>query len=354
VMELVDGEPLDAILARQVRLSADRTLDILEQAGHALQAAHQRGVVHRDIKPANIIITPTGTVKLTDFGIAKAVDAAPVTRNGMVWGTAHYIAPEQAAGHEAGPASDVYSLAVVGYECLAGHRLFPADNAVSVAMMHIHHQPPPLPADVPPGVRRLIESALTKDPRRRYRTGGEFADAVAAVRDGRGLPPREHCPTAVLPQPARPKRRGVRRVAFAALGAFTLTLGGYLVHDALQSPAKPSTVATGAPSAPEVINPPALPTASQELTKGQPAPESNSQDDAPPEVLIIPTDYWGQSGSDAAVAAKIRGLIPRVVDGNGDQVNPNLRSRCRITQVTPLAGFVARGSTLELTCRRAQ
>jgi hypothetical protein len=71
-------------------------------------------------------------------------------------------------------------------------------------------------------------------------------------------------------------------------------------------------------------------------------------------VLIIPTDYWGQSGSDAAVAAKIRGLIPRVVDGDGDQVDPNLRSRCRITQVTPLTGFVARGSTLELTCRRAQ
>jgi serine/threonine-protein kinase len=354
VMELVDGEPLDVILARQIRLSADRTLDILEQASHALQVAHQRGVVHRDIKPANIIITPTGTVKLTDFGIAKAVDAAPVTRNDMVWGTAHYIAPEQAAGHETGPASDVYSLAVVGYECLAGRRLFSADNAVSVAMMHIHRQPPALPADVPPGVRRLIEYGLTKDPHRRYRTGGEFAAAIAAVRDGRGLPSREHCPTAVLPGPARPTRRGIGRIALAVLGAFTLTLGGYLVRDALQSPAEPPAVATRAPGAPEVIRSPALPPAPEELTKGQPAPESNSQDDAPPEVLIIPTDYWGQSGSDAAVAAKIRGLIPRVVDGDGDQVDPNLRSRCRITQVTPLTGFVARGSTLELTCRRAQ
>jgi hypothetical protein len=103
-----------------------------------------------------------------------------------------------------------------------------------------------------------------------------------------------------------------------------------------------------------VVNSPTLPTAPQELTKGQPDPESNNRDDAPPEVLIIPTDYWGQSGSDAAVAAKVRGLVPRVVDGNGDRVDPNQRSQCRITGVSPLTGFVARGSTLELTCRRAQ
>jgi eukaryotic-like serine/threonine-protein kinase len=355
VMELVDGEPLDVILARQTRLGAQRTLDILEQAGRALQAAHERGVVHRDIKPANILITPTGTVKLTDFGIAKAVDAAPVTLKDVVWGTAHYIAPERAAGHETGPAGDVYSLAVVGYECLAGRRPFSADNAVSVAMMHMHQPPPPLPADVPPDVRRLIESTLTKDPRQRYRTGGEFADAVAAVRNGCQLPPREYSfPTAVLPRPPQPERRSARRIALAALGAFVLTLGGYLVHGALQSPATPSAVATGAPRVPEVTSPATLPTAPQELTKGQPDAESNDRDDAPPEVLIIPTDYWGQSGSDAAVAAKVRGLIPRVVDGNGDRVDPNLRSQCRITAVSPLTGFVARGSTLELTCRRAQ
>ncbi|MDQ3824293.1 MAG: serine/threonine protein kinase, partial [Actinomycetota bacterium] len=230
VMELVAGEPLNTILARQIRLDADRTLDILEQAGRALQAAHERGVVHRDIKPANILITPEGTVKLTDFGIAKAVDAAPMTRNGMVLGTAHYIAPEQAAGNETGPAGDVYSLAVVGYECLAGHRPFSADNAVSVALMHIHHQPPPLPADVPQGIRTLIESALVKDPCRRYRTGGQFAAAAAAVRGGRGLPPvtsaglpappavtNQPSPTAVLPRPVHAARRGSGRIALAAL-----------------------------------------------------------------------------------------------------------------------------------------
>jgi serine/threonine-protein kinase len=199
VMELVEGEPLAAILARDKRMSAERTLDMLEQAGHALQAAHTRGLVHRDIKPGNILLTPTGMVKLTDFGIAKAADAAPVTRSGMVMGTAHYIAPEQAVGEKAAPASDVYSLAVVGYECLCGHRPFLSDNAVTVAMMHIRDLPPPLPPDVPHGVRALIEATLVKDPRQRYGTGGEFAAAVAAVRAGRPLPtPSGYTPPATM------------------------------------------------------------------------------------------------------------------------------------------------------------
>jgi len=192
VMELVEGDPLAAILAKERRIGADLTLDILEQAGNALQAAHERGYVHRDVKPGNIMVTPGSdgrvTVKLTDFGIAKAADAAPVTRSGMVMGTAHYIAPEQALGHEAEPASDVYSLAVVGYECLAGHRPFLSENAVTVAMMHIRDIPPPLPPDVPPHARAVVEATLVKDPAQRYGSGGEFAAAVATVRAGHPLP----------------------------------------------------------------------------------------------------------------------------------------------------------------------
>lgn len=198
VMELVEGEPLAAILAREGRLPAERTLDMLEQAGRALQAAHERGLVHRDVKPGNILVTAGGQVKLTDFGIAKAADAAPVTRSGMVMGTAHYIAPEQALGGEATPSSDVYSLAVVGYECLKGHRPFLSDNAVTVAMMHIREMPPPLPPDVPPGIRALIEVTLVKDPRRRYSSGGEFAHAAASVRAG--MPPPTPAGWAMPPQ----------------------------------------------------------------------------------------------------------------------------------------------------------
>ncbi|MGB6889728.1 MAG: serine/threonine-protein kinase, partial [Mycobacterium sp.] len=188
VMELVNGEPLNSVLKRTGRLSLRHALDMLEQTGRALQVAHTAGLVHRDVKPGNILITPNGQVKLTDFGIAKAVDAVPVTQTGMVMGTAQYIAPEQALGEDATAASDVYSLGVVGYEAVSGKRPFVGDGALTVAMKHIKETPAPLPADLPPNVRELIEITLVKNPGMRYRNGGQFADAVSAVRSGRRAP----------------------------------------------------------------------------------------------------------------------------------------------------------------------
>ncbi|MFE7742816.1 protein kinase [Nocardia sp. NPDC057455] len=189
VMEFVQGEPLNTVLNRLGRLSVAQGLDLLEQTGRALDVAHRAGVVHRDVKPGNILVTPTGQVKITDFGIAKAVDASPVTKTGMVMGTAQYIAPEQAVGEDATAASDVYSLAVVGYEVLAGQRPFTGEGAITVAMKHVRETPPPMPADLPGNVRELIEITMEKDPARRYSSGGEFADAAAAVRAGRRPPP---------------------------------------------------------------------------------------------------------------------------------------------------------------------
>lgn len=216
VMELVEGQPLSAVLAQEGRLAVNRVLDIVEQAAAALDAAHRTGMVHRDVKPGNLIVTPDGTVKVTDFGIARVTDTVPLTQAGMVVGTAQYFAPEQAEGRTTTPASDVYSLGVVAYECLAGRLPFVADSSVAVAVMQIRDQAPPLPDDVPPPVRALVARAMAKDPRMRFTTGGDFAAAVRAVREGRPIdestmmmagPPASQ--TRVLPTPPPPAMPGV-------------------------------------------------------------------------------------------------------------------------------------------------
>jgi len=123
VMELVDGPSLADVLARGP-LGARPTMDTVAQVAAGLQAAHTAGLIHRDIKPANILFTSGGSVRITDFGIAHAVGSTPVTSTGMVMGTPGYIAPERVSGAQAGPASDLYALGIVAYECLAGSQPF--------------------------------------------------------------------------------------------------------------------------------------------------------------------------------------------------------------------------------------
>ncbi|MGY1753936.1 serine/threonine protein kinase [Blastococcus sp. SYSU D01042] len=189
VMEFVEGQPLVQILHDEGRLPVDWTLHVLEQSAEGLSAAHRAGVVHRDIKPGNLMVRPDGVVKLTDFGIAQARDATPLTRTGMVVGTAQYLSPEQAQGLEVNAASDVYSLGVVAYECLTGGRPFDGTSQVAIALAHINRPPPPLPAGVPPAVRLLVERALAKDPADRFPDGGAFAEAIRRVAAGGGVAP---------------------------------------------------------------------------------------------------------------------------------------------------------------------
>ena len=209
VMELVDGEPLSALLQREGRLSTERTLDIIGQAALALEAAHAIGVVHRDVKPGNLLVRPDGVVKITDFGIARAADAVPITRTGSLIGTAYYLSPEQAAGSAVTPASDVYSLGVVAYECLTGQRPFPGTNPMAVAAAHIGEQPPTLPADVPEPVRDLVMRALDKDPAKRPAHAGDLGRAALALQHGDAADPAK---TRVLPVvPTRPPVRAPAR-----------------------------------------------------------------------------------------------------------------------------------------------
>ncbi len=219
VMEYVPGQSLADLLSNLGSgqpLAEDDALNILEQAASGLAAIHNAGLVHRDIKPGNLLLRDSsGTsvgdpargaiVKITDFGIVKAAQSVALTRTGMVVGTAQYVSPEQAQGFDVTPASDVYSLGVVGFEMLSGSRPFSGDSSVSVALAHISQAPPHIDAPISDAARELISIALRKDPASRYADGAEFAQAIAAVRRGQWPPaPRmiNDAPTTVLPSQA--------------------------------------------------------------------------------------------------------------------------------------------------------
>lgn len=184
VMELVPGQPLSAIIEREKVMSPDRTLSIIAQTARALAAAHAQGLVHRDVKPGNLLILPDGRVKITDFGIARIADQVPLTATGQVMGTAQYLAPEQATGQQATGSSDIYSLGVIGYECLAGRRPFTGESQIAIALAQVNDNPPPLDESIPANHRALIMSMLAKDPAARPATATKLAEAADAIRAG--------------------------------------------------------------------------------------------------------------------------------------------------------------------------
>lgn len=175
VMELVLGEPMSDLLDRQPVLPTRRLLPILAQTARALHAAHVAGVVHRDVKPGNIIVARTGQVKITDFGISTAINQVPMTASGMVMGTAQYLSPEQAMGRAATPASDMYSLGIVAYEALVGHRPFTGATAVDIAIAHVNTAVPPLPGSIDPVLADVVMRMLAKDPQARPRSAASLA-----------------------------------------------------------------------------------------------------------------------------------------------------------------------------------
>lgn len=185
VMEYVDGDNLKTRIAAEAPFSAERSVSVMIQTCEGVGAAHRAGLVHRDLKPQNILLTRTGQVKVSDFGIAHSLSATSVssTQTGQVWGTAQYIAPEQAQGQPVTPATDVYSLGVTLFELLTARLPFEGDTAFAVAMQHLQAEPPTLRSfnpTVPLGLEGIVAKAMAKRPAARYPDADAFCSALKA------------------------------------------------------------------------------------------------------------------------------------------------------------------------------
>lgn len=221
VMELVEGETLSDIV-RRGPLPSERTASIGQSVAEALAYVHDKGLVHRDVKPGNVLVGVDGRSRLTDFGIARLIDAARVTSTGMMVGTASYLAPEQVAGEPVGPPADVYALGLVLLECLTGEREY-AGSTVEVALARLNRQPH-VPDDLPDGWPGLLRAMTARDPVRRplpaavaqelqaIAAGGAATTVLAAAAAGAAhtsVLPR----TAAAPVPTQPRSRPVARPA---------------------------------------------------------------------------------------------------------------------------------------------
>ncbi|MDP3212901.1 MAG: serine/threonine-protein kinase, partial [Deltaproteobacteria bacterium] len=211
-MEYVDGELLRGVMERGGALPRERALALAAQVAAALDHAHALGIVHRDVKPENVLVVDVEgveTVKVIDFGIAKVFQpdgpAAPgITRSGIVLGTPEYMAPEQAAGGEVGPCTDIYALAVMTYEMLVGSRPFDSDDVMALLMAHLNATPPTLSArraDLAfgPEVEAVMARALAKSPAARPQRASAFVEQLAAAFEA---PPVERTTTEPAPPDA--------------------------------------------------------------------------------------------------------------------------------------------------------
>jgi serine/threonine-protein kinase len=207
VMEYVEGEPLAAAL-RRGSLEAAHVASVARQLGEALDHAHGHGIVHRDVKPANVLLRTDGAAKLADLGIATAADQTRLTRSGTVLGSAPYMAPEQLEGRQAGPPADVYALATVCFEALAGQRARPGRTPMEIAHRIATAEPPDV-RELAPGLPAEAAAALARgmarEPADRQGSAGELAAQLASALEGPA--PRAPAPRAPATTATRPVRR---------------------------------------------------------------------------------------------------------------------------------------------------
>ena len=231
VMEHVDGEGLDAVLARETTLAPEHVVELAVQACAGLGYAHGQGVVHRDVKPANLLLRPDGLLKVTDFGIARSLDrATTLTQAGTILGTAAYLAPEQARGEEAGPPADVFSLGVVCYQALTGELPWRVENLAQLAAVA---ETPARPVrDVAPGTPPEVEAAvmhaLAREPEYRPQDAAELGRELEGTPTVRGSSPTQAETVALAPARRRPRNRRIPVVA-AVVAALALVIAALAI-----------------------------------------------------------------------------------------------------------------------------
>ncbi len=204
VLEYVNGNTLKDIIRQKGRINYQTAIQVTIRILSALQHAHDNGIIHRDIKPQNVLIHADGHVKVADFGIARMTGGATIGKGDTVVGSVHYSSPEQATGSVVEAASDLYSTGVVMYEMLTGRVPFVGDTPVAVAMQHIQDTPPPIAdfaPETPAAVVAVVMKALEKDPKRRFQTAREMAEALMLAKNG------QLDPAAIQPEPAQPAQQ---------------------------------------------------------------------------------------------------------------------------------------------------
>lgn len=237
VMELVPGTDLKSLLRKRGRFSIEQGLPLIVQACAGIGYAHRAGLVHCDVKPHNMLVTPDDRLKVTDFGIARALATLnPAERADVVWGSPQYYSPEQAAGHAPSPASDVYSLGVVAYEMLTGTLPFTASRPEELARLHLEAQPIPpseyIP-DIPGALEEILLKVLSKEPAARYRTAdqlGRVLTTFGTERQSRvSTPVRVSVPLEATPafalEPSGPETAGDAAPPEEALNIDWLSVG---------------------------------------------------------------------------------------------------------------------------------
>lgn len=329
VMELVPGEALSAILERERILPATRVLHIVAQTAAALHAAHQAGLVHRDIKPGNLLITPDGGVKITDFGIARLADQVPLTATGQVMGTVQYLAPEQAGGKPASPATDIYSLGIVAYEALAGKRPFRGESQVAIAMAQIKETPPDLPATIPETVRALVMSCMAKKPEGRPASAHDLAQAALAIVRGDDeealalIPGRTEVlspavtttgGTPVVETPVKKARAFTMDKKFWLFSGIGAAVAVALIITSL-------IILLTSPSAPEATEEPLVPVAPEEsVVPEEPNPDlTEEEEDTSPQVQtvqITESEIVGKTQAQVQEILSSKGLRLDAITGN--------------------------------------